>query len=205
MATIFASSDTAPLNSVIICCTTVTTLNMLSRGSLFIFWASTEWPAFLLLVQSVFLRVDLPLDLVPEPATVAAYCLERRKKRHNWGDDDWREHTSRGRFGCSLSSFSAAPPWRVCSPDNWRAGPSLPPPNDSYSMLVWKQPFSGHSLCRWPPQHHEQGVVDVPNLLAVMTLRKTSLGPYGPPHWWKCGKGLADWKFLATLPSWARL
>jgi hypothetical protein len=32
MATILSSSDTAPLNSVIICCTTVTTLNILSRG-----------------------------------------------------------------------------------------------------------------------------------------------------------------------------
>jgi hypothetical protein len=43
MATIFSYSDTAPLICVIICCTTVTTRNILSRGWLFVFWARTDW------------------------------------------------------------------------------------------------------------------------------------------------------------------
>jgi hypothetical protein len=45
MVTILTSSHTAPFNSVIICCTTVTTtLNILSRGSLFTLGARTDWP-----------------------------------------------------------------------------------------------------------------------------------------------------------------
>jgi hypothetical protein len=44
MATILSSSDTAPLNSVTICCTTVTTRNILLRGWLFVFWTRTGWP-----------------------------------------------------------------------------------------------------------------------------------------------------------------
>jgi hypothetical protein len=45
MTNIFAFSNTAPLDSVIICCTTVTTtFNILSRDILFIFGARTDWP-----------------------------------------------------------------------------------------------------------------------------------------------------------------
>jgi hypothetical protein len=42
----------------------------------------------------------------------------------------------------SAISSSAAPTLRVCSPDNWRDGVSLPPPTGSYSKLEWRQ----HSL-----------------------------------------------------------
>jgi hypothetical protein len=44
MSIIFVSSDTAPLNAVIICCTAVTALNMFPRGKFFIFGARTVWP-----------------------------------------------------------------------------------------------------------------------------------------------------------------
>jgi hypothetical protein len=45
MNTILASSDTLPLDSVIICCTTITTVfNILSRGKLFTLGAQTDWP-----------------------------------------------------------------------------------------------------------------------------------------------------------------
>jgi hypothetical protein len=42
MAATFASSDTAPLNSVMICCTTVATLNILSRDTLLTLEAWTD-------------------------------------------------------------------------------------------------------------------------------------------------------------------
>jgi hypothetical protein len=45
MAYILASFDTASLNSVMNCCTTVTTLAMLSRGKLFTIGVGTDWPA----------------------------------------------------------------------------------------------------------------------------------------------------------------
>jgi hypothetical protein len=42
MAIVLASSDSAPVNSDIICCTTVTDLNMLCEGELFTFGVLTD-------------------------------------------------------------------------------------------------------------------------------------------------------------------
>jgi hypothetical protein len=44
MAIVFSSSETAPLNSIINCSTTVSILDILSRGKLFTFGAPTDWP-----------------------------------------------------------------------------------------------------------------------------------------------------------------
>jgi hypothetical protein len=44
MATILLSSDTAPLSSVIICCTIAATLNMSSRDDVHTLGAWTDWP-----------------------------------------------------------------------------------------------------------------------------------------------------------------
>jgi hypothetical protein len=79
MASVFSSSDTAPLNSVINCCTI---LKILSRGKLFTFRALTD----LLLAVHVGVRaqgplvpfwLDLPLPPGVYEATAVALCCLR--------------------------------------------------------------------------------------------------------------------------------
>jgi hypothetical protein len=50
MATIFTSSDTALLNSIAICFTTVATLNLLYRGKLFTLEAQTDYKIKLIML-----------------------------------------------------------------------------------------------------------------------------------------------------------
>jgi hypothetical protein len=143
MATILSSSDTAPFNFVIISCTTFTTLNILSRVDC-LQWAPELTDLFLVVTQgpghSVFLKwVDLPLKRgVPEDASDLR-CLGLPPHRTHlgwWG----RKRIPFPLWSCVPSgiSFSAAPPSRVCSPDNWQDGVFLLSPTGSCSMLGWK-------------------------------------------------------------------
>jgi hypothetical protein len=78
MATILSSSDTAPLKSVINCCTAVTTLSILSRG--WLLTVGAQKPAF----GGFLLWEDLLQELgVPEVAAAVLHCLGARPRRRH--------------------------------------------------------------------------------------------------------------------------
>jgi hypothetical protein len=149
MANIITSSNTAPINAVIIYCTTVTTtFNILSRGKLFVFGARTDWPAFCCSYWGepqgpcIPLYPDLPPDVsesaaVPVlPGRAAAWVMS--------GVVRLEDNTPPPRFtpGCSLRLLFLDLLFLISDPpDNLRDGGCS---------------SSGHSLCRWPPPHHKQ-------------------------------------------------
>jgi hypothetical protein len=142
MATIFSSSDTAPLNSVIISSTTVTTLSILSRGWLFTvgFRSDCGW--------SYLRKLPCPRLLYLRCAT-----SERRSERNAWSNSAGGEHTSGCSSGCSLRfpvlqllpRVPAAPAvgrMRFFSLQQFAVA------------TLWSG--GGHSLCSWPSPHHKQ-------------------------------------------------
>jgi hypothetical protein len=162
MANILVSSNAAPLNSVLICCTSITTtFNISSR-------ARTDWPVG---VKPQGPWVPLPLD-VSEAAAVPLPFLGAppRGTRLEWGGWNIAPHLLQS----PANSFSASPTSRVYSPDNWRDEAFLLPPTGSCSMLAWKMYF----LSRGTPCAGARLLVvcpDVVEMLAVMALRKTIL------------------------------
>jgi hypothetical protein len=186
MATILSSSDTAPLNSVIICCTTVTTCNLLSKGWLFTIAAWTDWPA----CCSYSGAGTLCFFAIGGLATgtwgawgrccccVLPWSAARRRHLGWWGLR--RTSFPLQSWVFSVTFTSVAAPSHVCSHGNWRDGLSLPPPTGSYSMLVWKcfpslgSPYAG--VCPRTTVGRLFAISpDVAELLAVVALGKSIL------------------------------
>jgi hypothetical protein len=109
MATIFSSSDTAPLNSVIIFCTAVTTLTYCREvGCL---QSEPELTDLLFVgVQrsgySVLLRQEgggLPQELGAPVVVLHCTASEHRHEGDTWHGEVGGEHPPRRSFGCSLA------------------------------------------------------------------------------------------------------
>jgi hypothetical protein len=151
MATILGSSNSAPLNSVIMCCAIVTTFSILSRGKLFTLGARIGWP---LVYCSCWCKAAGTLgSIVAGPATVTwcvcGCCYSSVLPRSAAAKDTPGVVSLFLAVLCDF--FSAFPPSRVCSPDNRWDGVFPLPPTDSCSMLGWKvyspsrgTPCAGH-------------------------------------------------------------
>jgi hypothetical protein len=160
MADSLSSSDTAPLSSVIICCTTVTTRITMSRGWMFTLWARTNW------------------SLRRGSAAVGALCFSvtGRPASGTWSDCGWccgelpRSVAAKETPGAVRYEESTLPD--VVLGVLW----GLFFRNSSFAKLAWCGfspssnlqlqhagvdavfSFSGHSLYRCPPSHHKQRI-----------------------------------------------
>jgi hypothetical protein len=110
MAIIFCSSDTAPLISVIICCTTVTTLNILSSRCLQLEPGLTD---LLVVVVQQPRNWASRLRLGPEVAVCHLAVLPQmtRLKWRGWK----RTPSLLWSWGTSVAASSAVAPWLDCS------------------------------------------------------------------------------------------
>jgi hypothetical protein len=148
MATIFSSSDTAPLNAVIICCTTVITLNILSRGWMFTSGAWTDWPVAAVqgpVYFSSLLRVGKS-TVVAAAAGLRCLGVPPRRRRLGWCGQKWTPFLL-WFWVPSGTSSSGVPHSRACIPDSWRDAVFLLPPTGICSMLGWKMCFPSRGTC----------------------------------------------------------
>jgi hypothetical protein len=185
---ILYSSDTAPLNSAIICSTRVTALNILSRGWLYK-WSPNWVTSFLLQCRGrdIFFSVaggQATEHGVPEIAAIALPCLGMPARRRHWAVEVWGEHPPHGSFGrslclsllqlflgvsatliiCRLCFLSLRQPIVAAC---W-CGSSVSP---LWALLVQVAASAPQTTGRLPTVSP-----DVVKLLAIMNLRKARLG-----------------------------
>jgi hypothetical protein len=133
MAMIFPSSDTDSLRPVMICCTTVTTLNifLLSARSGLSRWDFLTSPP--LLQSSVVAGTD-------DPAVVGRFVCPLRlpQRRRRVLLAAWRKPCPSAPYsGFLVLFFFVAPPLPACSHGNWRGEVSLLQSACSYSKQVF--------------------------------------------------------------------
>jgi hypothetical protein len=163
MATILSSSDKSPFNSAIICCTTVTTLYILSRGWLFTFGARTDWPTFCCCPEAVVLNFTSAGGSAIGSWRACGCCcavlLRSAAAMETPGVVSLEEKTLPvvvlgvlcDLFFCR-SSFACLQPRQL-------AGCGFSPSANRQLQKDGVQAafsFSGHSLCRRPPPYHTQ-------------------------------------------------
>jgi hypothetical protein len=160
MTSIFSSSDTAPLNSVMICCTTVTTMNMLSRDT-----ESRYWQTCLFLLWR---GRSLPLY----PCAFSCHCnlacvgLLRFLRVYSWccsKGQTWDGVSGQGTFSSCGLRFSLGSPSSdlflcvVAAPIVWRM---LFFTFRHLTVAICQNrsgvAFYGNYLSRWQPPHHMQ-------------------------------------------------
>lgn len=149
MVTILAFSNTAPFNSVIICCTTViTTFNILSRGTLFTLEARTDWLVRCLCWGKA---AETPGSIMAGPTT-ATWCV----------------------WGCCSSSVL---PWSTTVKDAWsgevgREHPSYCRPQCPLRLLAPLLLRLSAALTGWfffPPTNQQLQLVGVEDVFTSLT------------------------------------
>jgi hypothetical protein len=182
------------MNSVISCCTTVITLNILSRGWLFTVGVRTDWPG---------------LD---EAAVVAPRCYAKPPR-----STDLALFSFKGTpFPLCFSAFFVpficeSLPWRGCSLGSWMDGGSRRLRTSNCSMSVWTRCllFPGN-LCASCCQHtHAAGrlITICPcmaKLLTVIALCQAIWCLYASTFIDVC-KGPSVWIYSGTSQSWEGL
>jgi hypothetical protein len=190
MTIILASSNTAPLDSAINCCTIITTINILLRDKLVTFVARTDWPDVCISSGTgtlcFFVTGGLANGIWISRGRCCCYVLPRSAAaKETPGVVRFEEkppHVVALGVLCDFRSCSCSSAclqqlslagWAFSASANWQL---------QLGGVEAAFPFSEQSLCRCPPPHHKRGeglfaiTPHVAELLAVVALGKSILG-----------------------------